>query len=108
VRAACAARGVRFRSSPRTTTAENLDRYLRGDWDSMVDRRSRCAVPWTYAEISARGEVTPCHTFYDAPIGNVHEQPLLEIWRGARLQQLRAHLRTGLLPICTACCRYYQ
>lgn len=108
VRAACAARGIRFYSQPRTTTPDNLDRYLRGEFSAMVDRKQRCAVPWTYAEISARGDVTTCHTFYDAPVGNVYEQPLLDIWRGPRLAQLRSHLRDGLLPICTACCRYYQ
>ena len=108
VRTACAGRGIRFYSQPRTATVDNLDHYLRGEWSAMVDRKQRCAIPWTYAEISARGDVTTCHTFYDAPVGNVHEQPLLDIWNGPRLAQLRAHLRTGLLPICTACCRYYQ
>ena len=108
VRAACVARGIRFFSQPRTVDRENLDRYLNGDWAGMTDQRSRCGVPWTYAEISARGDVTTCHSFYDAPIGNVHEQPLHEIWEGERVKRLRAHLRNGLLPICTACCRYYQ
>lgn len=108
IRAASAERGVRFYSHPKTATAENLDHYLRGAWSAMVDRKERCAIPWTYAEVSARGDVTTCHTFYDAPLGNVYEQPLLDIWRGPRLAQLRAQLRTGLLPICTACCRYYQ
>ncbi len=108
VRASCAERGIRFFSQPKTIEIDNLDRYLKGDWAGMVDKRNRCAVPWAYAEVSARGDVTTCHTFYDSPIGNVHEQPLLEIWRDERLKQLRSHLRNGLLPICTACCRYYQ
>jgi radical SAM protein with 4Fe4S-binding SPASM domain len=108
VREACAARGISFFSQPRATGADDLDRYLRGDWDGMPDRRTRCAVPWLYAEVSARGDVTTCHTFYDLPIGNVYQQPLLEIWRGERAERLRAQLRKGLLPICTACCRYYQ
>jgi radical SAM protein with 4Fe4S-binding SPASM domain len=108
VRAVCAARGIHFFSQPKTTSADNLDRYLSGDWTAMVDARSRCAVPWAYAEVSARGDVTTCHTFYDSPIGNVYDNPLLEIWQGDKLEQLRAHLRHGLLPICTACCRYYR
>jgi MoaA/NifB/PqqE/SkfB family radical SAM enzyme len=108
VHAACVERGIRFFSQPKTTSVENVDRYFRGEWSAMVDRKSRCAIPWLYAEVSARGDVTTCHTFYDAPLGNVYEQPLLEIWRGARAEAWRARLRTGLLPICTACCRYYQ
>jgi len=107
VRDACVARGIRFYSQPKTLDVANLDCYLRGDWDRLTDKRTRCAMPWTYAEISARGDVTTCHTFYDLAIGNVYDQPLLEIWRGERLKQLQAHLRQQLFPICTACCRYY-
>jgi radical SAM protein with 4Fe4S-binding SPASM domain len=108
VREACGARGIPFFSQPKATDAANLDRYLRGEWQAMPERRTRCAVPWLYAEVSARGDVTTCHTFYDLPVGNVYQQPLLEIWRGERAEQLRGHLRRELLPICTACCRYYQ
>jgi radical SAM protein with 4Fe4S-binding SPASM domain len=107
VRDACATRGIRFYSQPKTFDVANLDCYLRGDWDRLTDKRTRCAMPWTYAEISARGDVTTCHSFYDLAIGNVYEQPLLEIWRGERLKRLQAHLRQELFPICTACCRYY-
>jgi len=108
IEARCRELGVRFFSQPRTIDKVNLDRYLRGDWAAMPDRRRRCAVPWACAEVSARGDVTTCHTFYDSPIGNVHEKPLLEIWRDERATHLRSYLRNGLLPICTACCRYYQ
>jgi MoaA/NifB/PqqE/SkfB family radical SAM enzyme len=108
VAGACAERGIHFYSQPKNLDEENLDRYLRADFSAMAERKSRCAMPWTYAEISARGDVTTCHTFYDLPVGNVHRQPLLEIWRGEPLHQLRGHLRRELLPICTACCRYWQ
>lgn len=108
VRAACGARGIRFHSQPRTITVENIDRYFRGSWTDMADKRTRCAVPWKYAEVSARGDVTTCHSFYDLAVGNVHRHSILDIWNGERLEQLRTQLRGGLLPICTACCRYYQ
>jgi radical SAM protein with 4Fe4S-binding SPASM domain len=107
VRDACLARGIRFYSQPKTIDAANLDHYLRGAWDQLVDKRTRCAMPWTYAEVSARGDVTTCHSFYDLTIGNVHQQPLLEIWRGERLRNVQAHLRQELFSICTACCRYH-
>jgi radical SAM protein with 4Fe4S-binding SPASM domain len=107
VRDACVARGVRFYSQPKTLDAANLDCYLRGEWDRLADKRTRCAMPWTYAEISARGDVTTCHSFYDLTIGNVYERPLLEIWRGERLKRVQEHLREELFSICTACCRYY-
>jgi radical SAM protein with 4Fe4S-binding SPASM domain len=104
---ACAERGIFFHSQPRTAQADNIRSYFTPNWQAMVDRRSRCAVPWVSAEISARGDVTTCHTFYDLSLGNIHDSSLLEIWRGARLAQLREQLRDGLLPICTACCRYH-
>ncbi|MBL0142933.1 MAG: radical SAM protein [Betaproteobacteria bacterium] len=104
---ACAERGISFYSQPKTLEVGNIRSYFGADWDGMADRKSRCGVPWVCAEISARGDVTTCHTFYDLPIGNIHEQGLLEIWRGARLKQVQSHLRDRLFPICTACCRYY-
>jgi len=108
VRAACVQRGVSFYSQPSTLERSNLESYLSGRFEAMADHHSRCAVPWVHAEVSARGEVTACHSFYDLPIGNVYEQTLLEIWRGPRMQQVRASLREKLFPICTACCRYYN
>lgn len=107
VRAACERHGVRFYSQPRTLEAGNVTHYLGAAWDRMTDRRNRCGFPWAYAEISARGEVTTCHSFYDLSIGNLNDRPLSEIWQGERAQHLRAHLRDRLFSICTACCRYY-
>jgi MoaA/NifB/PqqE/SkfB family radical SAM enzyme len=61
-----------------------------------------------YAEVSARGEVTTCHTFYDITVGNVHDVGIHEIWNGNRIRNMRNYLRRDLFPICTACCRYYN
>ncbi len=107
VRTSCLDAGLEFYSQPRSLDPTDLRKYLSADWLSMADRRERCAVPWAAAEVSARGDVTTCHTFYDIPLGNIHDQLLLDIWRGEPLQRLRGLLRNGLLPICTACCRYY-
>jgi len=108
VRRACAEKGVIFYSQPKTLEVDNIRNYFSANWEAMADKRSRCGVPWLSAEISARGDVTTCHTFYDLSIGNIYEQSLLEIWRGARLKRLQSYLREKLFPICTACCRYYM
>lgn len=108
VREACRQAGVLFFSNPLTIDRVNLDRYFAARWGELADRRERCAFPWIYAEVSARGEVTTCHSFYDVTVGNLHEEGMLEIWRGARIESLRQHLRKRLFPICTACCRYYE
>lgn len=107
VQEACAERGIRFYSQPRTLEVDNVTHYLDARWNQMKDWRNRCGFPWAYAEISARGEVTPCHSFYDLSIGNIYERSLTEIWQGAAAERVRNHLRKELFSVCTACCRYY-
>jgi MoaA/NifB/PqqE/SkfB family radical SAM enzyme len=107
VRKACSEKDIDFYSQPGTLDAGNIRNFFTANWHLMSDRRSRCSVPWLYAEISARGDVTTCHTFYDLAIGNIYEQSILDIWKGARLKQVQSFLRGGLFSICTACCRYY-
>jgi len=104
---ACEERGLQFYSQPGTLEVENIQHYLSAKWHRMVDKKSRCGVPWMSAEISAQGEVSTCHSFYDLPIGNIYQQSLTEIWSGEALQKIQRHLRQQLFPICTACCRYY-
>lgn len=107
VRAAYETEGRRVLTRPRVTTSENSAAYFEGRFESMADTHSRCVFPWLYAEISARGDVTPCHSFYDLTFGNVNEQPLLEIWRSERFEDARRHWRSNLLPVCHACCLYH-
>ena len=107
VRDECERRGIYFILYPKTLDTENIRNYFVGDRTKMVDRRSRCAFPWTYAEVNARGDVTVCHTFYDLTVGNVYEEGILDIWNGPRMEAVRNHLRHDLFPICDACCRYY-
>ena len=107
IRALCIARGIELNTQASITSAENLAHYFAGRFDQMQDRRSRCAVPWISAEITARGDVGTCHSFYDLSLGNVYQQSLIEIWQGSTAGQFRDLMREQLLPICTACCRYY-
>jgi radical SAM protein with 4Fe4S-binding SPASM domain len=107
VRKACDEKGIDFYSQPGTLDVGNIRSFFTANWHALSDRRSRCGVPWLYAEISARGDVTTCHTFYDLAIGNIYEQSLLDIWKSARLKRVQSFLRGGLFSICTACCRYY-
>ena len=104
----CEDMGVSFNSQPNVIAEENISNYLSANWDAMEDKKSRCAVPWISAEVSARGEVTTCHSFYDLPLGNIYESSMIDIWNGEKIKSLRAYLRKQLFPICTACCRYYD
>jgi len=107
VRDECRQRGIRFFSQPRTLERETIAAYLSADWPGMADHHQRCAVPWMYAEISARGDVTTCHSFYDITVGNIYDRSLIDIWHGERAAEVRSHLRRELFSICTACTRYY-
>ena len=108
VRAACREKETLFFSNPMTTDERNLRSFFAAEWSDLTDHRTRCAFPWMYAEVSARGEVTTCHSFYDITVGNIYEESFLDIWKGERIRRVREHLRGGLFPICTACCRYYN
>jgi radical SAM protein with 4Fe4S-binding SPASM domain len=108
VRDECQERGIRFFSQPNHLESETIAAYLSGDWTAMADHHRRCAVPWMYAEISARGEVTTCHSFYDITIGNIYDRSLIDIWHGERAGAVRSHLRRELFSMCTACARYYN
>ncbi|MFL5861453.1 MAG: radical SAM protein [Solirubrobacteraceae bacterium] len=107
VRDECRQRGMRFFSQPRALEADTIAAYISANWTAMADYHQRCAVPWMTAEISARGDVTTCHSFYDITVGNIYDRSLIDIWHGERAGELRSHLRRELFSVCTACTRYY-
>ena len=92
---------------PKTIDEDNLRHYFSGNFQHMADKRNRCSLPWVYAEITARGDVSPCHAFYDLTFGNVNTENLLDIWSSRKYKDYRAYMKKNMLPICTACSRYY-
>lgn len=75
-------------------------------WIERLPARPLCDVPWLgRSVILSDGAVNFC-CFSDASVGNVHEQPLHEIWRGPKMQAIRqALVRQRLPPECesTSC-----
>lgn len=108
VRSFCKGKGINVIGYPKTMDEVNLRNFYSAAWDKMVDKRSRCSFPWLYLEIDANGDVTPCHTFYDYIVGNIYNQSILDIWNGKSLEEFRKYTKKNLLPICTACSRYYS
>lgn len=108
VKQCCLEKNIYFITYPKTITVENIRYFYTADWSKMTDRRSRCSFPWIYTEITAKGDVSPCHTFYDLTFGNLYEQGILDIWNGPRYEKYRKYMRRNLFPICTACSRYYS
>jgi radical SAM protein with 4Fe4S-binding SPASM domain len=93
---------------PPAFSQENLSAYLSADWDNMTDRYRNCPAPWTVVDITASGDVAPCHVFYDLTMGNLHEKSFSEIWNGSAYQRFRSHMRAHrLMSICHGCCVLY-
>lgn len=107
VKQRCLENNIYFITYPKTIEAENIRNFYNADWSKMKDRRSRCSFPWIYTEVTARGDVSPCHTFYDLTFGNLYEKGILDIWNGPRYEKYREYMRKNIFPICTACSRYY-
>lgn len=80
--------------------------YTNYDWNLG---RTHCPVPYLEPTIDVDGHVYPCNLFTDEPLsmGNVNEQPFLDIWFGDKYQTFRRMLseQGGLLPICNRCCQ---
>lgn len=103
----CAHHSIKLIGYPKYIEKENLAFFYSGRWDKMKEKKKRCSLPWVYAEISASGDVSPCHTFYDYSLGNVYQQSLKEIWCSEKIIDFRKSVK-NLMPICIACSRYYS
>jgi radical SAM protein with 4Fe4S-binding SPASM domain len=93
---------------PPTFSSANLSAYLKAQWGKMTDSYRHCPIPWNVADITAAGDVAPCHVFYDLVMGNLYEQDFAEIWNGNKYKNFRNYMRRhGLMPICPGCCILY-
>jgi len=66
--------------------------------------RTRCVVTWFVAEIIASGEVIPYTRCYHVPLGNINDEPFMQIWNGSKARAWRQSLRAEKrFPACTRC-----
>ncbi len=103
----CTNHMIKLIGYPKYIEKDNLLYFYTGQWDKMKEKKKRCSLPWVYAEISASGNVTPCHTFYDYSLGNIYNQSLKEIWNSEKIREFRKCVQ-NLMPVCIACSRYYS
>ena len=76
------------------------------DWYHEGFKNSRrCLFVWRSLFVDPEGYVLPCFYYIGQRMGNVTEQPLLEIWNNRSYRELRKALRKGLFPACNRCCR---
>jgi radical SAM protein with 4Fe4S-binding SPASM domain len=60
----------------------------------------KCDFPWRWLLISNDGDVMPC-SHGSAPVGNLRENSIAEIWNGKAMQEVRASvLRDEVHPVC--------
>lgn len=60
-----------------------------------------CKNLWKNCRIYPDGSVAPCLHVY---IGNITEQPLLELWNSPKMRAFREMIDEGLFPACARCC----
>lgn len=104
----CEKKNILLNIYPKKITIDNLKKYFSGDWLAMDGAKRRCVFPWLTAEINARGEVASCHSMYDLVFGNVYDESLEIIWNNEKYNHFRKIMKKQLLPICPACCLYYN
>jgi radical SAM protein with 4Fe4S-binding SPASM domain len=63
--------------------------------------RVSCTTMEVYAFVDPRGRLYPCLTL---DMGNVFEEPFLDVWNGERFRAFRRVVRReGRLPLCHRC-----
>ncbi len=94
---------------PPTFSPKNLRAYLEARWDDMEDTYRGCVIPRVGVDITASGDVAPCHVFYDLIMGNLYENSFEEVWNGENYQKFRAYMKKHqLMSICNGgCCILY-
>jgi MoaA/NifB/PqqE/SkfB family radical SAM enzyme len=99
--------GITFKASGATSPGKSLEASRKGDphpWQA-------CMRPWTTAYITANGNALPCciapfatSDYESLKLGNVFEQPFVEIWNDKRYQKWRRELLSDKPhPACTGC-----
>ena len=50
------------------------------------------------------GEVVSCKFFPEFRVGNLQQESVLDVWHGARFNQVRETVSScGLMPVCAKC-----
>lgn len=104
----CNKKKVEFMCEPQNMDINSIREYFSGNFEKIYDYHKHCIFPYFNIEVSARGDVTLCHAFYDYTFGNVYEKNILDIWDSDKVKAFRSSVRKKLLPICPACCHYYH
>lgn len=80
--------------------------HFRAHLGEGTPQAPRCNAPWVSAVVDAGGDIRPC--FFHRVLGNIHEQPLVEVLNSPQALQFRRELDVAHDPICRRCvCSLY-
>jgi radical SAM protein with 4Fe4S-binding SPASM domain len=101
-------KGIVVIKEPPLSSIKDLEAYFKAEWENLSIQYETCPLPWVSTDIAANGDVVPCHVFYDLVVGNLHQNSLLEIWKGEEFTKFREFMDTNkLMSICQGCCLLY-
>ncbi len=70
--------------------------------------RNRCMVSWFVAQIIASGAVVPYTRCFNMELGNINDEPFMNIWNGKKMRSWRKDIRQhGRFPACARCDQIY-
>jgi radical SAM protein with 4Fe4S-binding SPASM domain len=93
---------------PPTFSPENLKAYLAAEWYKMAHSYQSCFVTCVSTDITASGDVAPCHVFYDLTMGNLNDRSIVDIWNSEKYKKFRSYMKHNtFMPICHGCCILY-
>ena len=65
----------------------------------------RCLSIFHEIQVMSDGQVTPCRSYIDYPVGNVKDSTITELWNSPAYTTFRQSLeQNGLMPVCSRCC----
>lgn len=83
--------------------SEWIDFYFKNQ-DEIFPNSPGCMASWFFTQILADGKVvvyTRCHT---EPLGNIHNDKLLDIWNGDQMKNWRSFIKKEqTMPMCARC-----
>jgi radical SAM protein with 4Fe4S-binding SPASM domain len=101
-------KGIVVIREPPLSSIEDLEAYFKAEWENLSIQYETCPLAWIATDIAANGDVVPCHVFYDLVVGNLHQNSLLEIWKGEKFEKFREYMDNNkLMSICQGCCLLY-
>jgi len=65
-----------------------------GVYDKRAADKIPCYIGWTFTRVMADGRVVPCCKGHRLPLGNLNEQPFIDIWNSPRYETFRHNGKT--------------